>query len=628
MHQLLLGHLLLTLIAADSTDHLHKEPAIFQTIGEVATDTTTNLIIGRLDITPIQEQLSHIQNIMQYVAKAKRNLNGTDNRIIQKQIGAININLEHCLIRLQEIQQLDRVTPRQKRAAMVMAAALLTIGGALGMAFTNHHLSNSIDELEARQDQTIHYVDAAARQIQNSAWQVQRLNETVHDLVLHEMKYESRITKQQQYLRNYLQVEALISLSQYAVTQATQNIHAILDTWTEALHGQITIELFHPDLVRTTLRKMSNQANGPLRLAFDPTDLEAFYKLPCHTDIKHGKLRIVVPVPVYNIKETFSLYRHLAMPLFTTQGQEMVVRNPKDYLILNEEGTLHQELDQADLSTCLKVRQLYLCPQIRVLIKTATTSCLFALFQGHAANIRQKCPLAIPPPSKGMEFHQVGPETFLVLTRQIEKARITCHNGTTVEREYLPGTTTLTLPNGCRFSTADLYVSATRTGWIGQEVIITRPPTIPPMDLLALINHHQPHDPIQDNELKRMLTQWNVTTTQEPLPLADLTTAAIRAHQLVRTHTSVRYGVATLLVVVGMSLPIIGYAVYRWRHRQNRYPPAALQLHVTSSPDPVDRPRNPGDDTATRTQQPLLPGGNCSETAVSGNSGSQFPRIF
>jgi hypothetical protein len=162
---------------------------------------------------------------------------------------------------------------------MLMAAALLTIGGALGMTFTNHHLSNSIDELEARQDQTIHYVDAAARQIQNSARQVQRLNKTIHDLVLHEMRYESRITEQQQYLRNYLQVEALISLSQYAVTQATQNIHAILNTWTEALHGRITIELFHPDLVRTTLRKMSNQANGPLRLAFDPIDLEAFYRL-------------------------------------------------------------------------------------------------------------------------------------------------------------------------------------------------------------------------------------------------------------------------------------------------------------------------------------------------------------
>ncbi|XP_059092019.1 uncharacterized protein LOC131887430 [Tigriopus californicus] len=194
---------------------------------------------------------------------------------------------------------------------------------------------------------------------------------------------------------------------------------------------------------------------------FDSLDLEAFYKLPYLTDIKQGKLRIVVPVPAHNIKETFSLYRHLAMPIFTKQGQESVVRNPKDYLILNKESTLHQELNQADLSTCLKVRLLYLCPQIRVVVKTATTSCLFALFQGQATNIREKCPPAIPPPNSGMEFHQVGPETFLVLIRQVEKVQITCRNRTTIKREYLPGTTTLTLPNGCQFNTADLYVSAT-----------------------------------------------------------------------------------------------------------------------------------------------------------------------
>ncbi|XP_059097920.1 uncharacterized protein LOC131892161 [Tigriopus californicus] len=304
--------------------HMHneREPAIFHTIGEVATDTTAFFIIGRLDLDPIEDQLHHIQEILRYLKKATPSTEDSPDQVFTKQVQLIEVDTIECLSRIENLRNLNQSPARSERSALLVLAGLTALGGALGAILSHHQISTRIDALEVQRNSMLHYLDATSSQMEVNKHRIAHLNATITELVKHEIGFEKKIKTQQRKLQAYIQKEALLSLTQYAVTQATHNIYAILDTWTRALHGQITIDLFQPQLVREALKRMSSQTNGPLKLAFEPTDLEAFYKLHCNTDMRQGQLRVVVPIPVYNIKETFTVHRYLAMPISTTQGQE------------------------------------------------------------------------------------------------------------------------------------------------------------------------------------------------------------------------------------------------------------------------------------------------------------------
>lgn len=196
----------------------------------MATDTTASLIIGRLDLSPIVDQLHHIQSMLDHLSKARNESEEIHDPIISKQVSMIYVNTKEYLGKIREVRHLSHPSNRPRRTALLMAAGLVTLGGALGAVFTHHHNSKQRDELEAKHNDMLHYVDTAARRIRVNTEHIRQLNDTIEALVLQEMAFQDRAQQQQPRLQRFIQREALASLAQHVVTQATSNIHFILNT--------------------------------------------------------------------------------------------------------------------------------------------------------------------------------------------------------------------------------------------------------------------------------------------------------------------------------------------------------------------------------------------------------------
>lgn len=266
----------------------------------------------------------------------------------------------------------------------------------------------------------------------------------------------------------------------------------------------------------------------------------------------------------------------------TRQGHEIRINNSNHNLIANNEGTLNQKFDQAELNACIQIRQLYMCPQIRVLSKTSTiaTSCLYALYQSDMGRAQKRCIFELQPINWTVEFHQVETENFLVFSRHPRKAKLTCANGTTTEHSYSEGVTSLNLPNGCMMNTQDYYISSPRIGWVGPEVTIVNPPKTTPVNLLELINELRPNDRITKNTLQQLLTRKAEQLHHRPIPLTDLAQAAQQAHRHPTWHDHTAYvSIGSTTIAVFSVIGILAIFIVRRLRRVQPLLPRFSTVH-------------------------------------------------
>lgn len=133
-------------------------------------------------------------------------------------------------------------------------------------------------------------------------------------------------------------------------------------------------------------------------------------------------------------------------------------------------------------------------------------------------------------------------------------------------------------------NTKDIYISPTRTGWLGSETTIINPPKVPLINLLELINNEQPGTSIDKKDLQKSLTHLARNLKPNPVTLTQLAQAADGWHAPA-TYMSTTSILIIILLIVGTIILLI-------RRRRN--------IQRLSHKDvPIIRTRA----SATRTQQ-------------------------
>ena len=169
-----------------------------------------------------------------------------------------------------------------------------------------------------------------------------------------------------------------INLGFLQLSDLEDNIRNILTIVDNALNNKISTTMISPKQAKEELSKIQISGYEPVIKT-----LEEFYSLTSYATIEEEMLNVYISIPLINPSNKYELYQFVDAPL--TYNNMLVRLTPtKDLLAIGSKDNLYTELREADLTSCLTVGRLKLCPHIRLFQKSGRSddSCLFNLFIG------------------------------------------------------------------------------------------------------------------------------------------------------------------------------------------------------------------------------------------------------
>jgi len=562
---ILLGAMLLSLASS-------QHNIVFNQIGHLATDTTSYLLIGQLDLSSTINQTPLLTSVGEHIKEAFHQL--PDNRVtektlIQNQVRQLHDHLKEVGSQLADLKSLTHLNSTRERRSIMLVAGLAAIGTSLSSLWYNHHLTQRLDKLQDQQSDLLHYVDVATKQVQENRVRIDTLNSTLYQLVAHQLQYEAGVT---QSLQETIQIQRIIMTldSCYKALQDYERaIRNTIEIVSDSLQGKISLQLMHPSAVEAELHKIEKLLPEDLRLAFSPKDFGAFFSLPCLTSIRGTTLRIAIAIPVYNSKTTLRLYRHVQTPVISKDGLDILLQAENNVLAINEEQTLHSQFHDSELASCTQVHDIFLCPAHRVLKKANQLACLPLLFQGKTEEAINHCEHRLRV-SLRMEIVQVTTNTFLITATDNSNLQQSCEEpGKSRMIRIPPGYTKVQVPSGCSLSSEHYFVTPARNSTIGVDNWTISVPVLNMEAALSAFGQRYPDLNFGSEELKQVissLTKFSSTTTpneirrERPHLASDATSVTILSSAIISCLCA-----TTLAVCVGYL-----YCRFRCNQRQQQ----------------------------------------------------------
>jgi len=558
---IILGAILLSLTSG-------QHNIVFNQIGHLATDTTSYLLVGHLDLSDTINQAPLLTSVSKHVLEAFHQLPAdrvTERALIQGQGRLLHNHLQEVATQLKDLKSLTHTSLSRETRSIMLVAGLAAVGTSLSSLWFNHHLAQRLDKLQDQQSDLLHFIDVATKQIHDNRNRIDTLNSTVYQLVEHQILFEASVT---QSLHETIQIQRIImtldscyrALRDYE--DAVRNTIAIVS---DSLQGKISLHLMHPSAVEAELHKIEKLLPGDLKLTFRPNDFGAFFSLPCLTSIRGNTLRIAIAIPVYNAKTTLRLYRHVQTPVLSENGLDILLEAEHNILAINEEQTLHSQFHDSELATCTQVHDIFLCPAHRVLKKANQLACLSLLFQGQTEKAINHCEHRLRA-SLQMEIIQVTTNAFLITATNNSSLQQSCEEPSRSKVISIQsGFSKIEIPAGCSLSSESHFVTPARNSTIGMDSWTIRVPILNTDSAIEALGQKYPDLDFKSNDLKEIvstLTKFSSSTT--PSEVRRVQSAS--NFTLVATFTS-----AIISCVCAATLAVcVGYLYCRFRCRQHQ----------------------------------------------------------
>jgi len=507
------------MLLLSSTSGQHN--IVFNQIGHLATDTTSYLLVGQLDLSDTINQAPLLTSVGRHVLEAFHELPDdrvTERALIQNQGKLLHNHLQETAAQLDDLKSLTHISHSRETRSIMLVAGLTAIGTSLSSLWFNHHLSQRLDKLQDQQSDLLHYVDVATKQIHENRNRIDALNSSIYQLIEHQFLFEASVT---QSLYETIQIQRIIMTldSCYrALRDYEDAVRNTIEIVSDSLQGKISLHLMHPSAVEAELHKIEKLLPEDLKLAFSPNDFGAFFSLPCLTSIRGNTLRIAIAIPVYNAKTTLRLYRHVQTPVLSENGLDILLEAEHNVLAINEEQTLHSQFHDSELATCTQVHDIFLCPAHRVLEKANQLACLPLLFQGRTDDAIHHCEHRLRVSLK-MEIIQMTTNSFLITATDNSSLQQSCEEpGLAKVIGVQPGFTKIEVPAGCSLSSERHFVTPARNSTIGIDSWTISVPILDMDSALLALGQKYPDLDFNSDELKETistLTKFSSSTTPD-----------------------------------------------------------------------------------------------------------------
>ncbi|TRY78627.1 hypothetical protein TCAL_14438 [Tigriopus californicus] len=414
-------------------------------------------------------------------------------RYLQTQLCLIHDQIQttdhklHDLISLMEISGQPQPPQFRGRRSALLMAGLVAIGSTLSNLVYSCYLSTPIDGIQQQEDYLTHGLDILTRKTADNTRQLEILDKAVDILLKQHLGVRQQLDEEIHMHQVMMHVDATYrSLATY-----TQTLAEILTTITAALQGKVDTYLISPAQVRQELQQIKQRIPDNMKIAIEANHITDFYALPCHAKITSTTFHVAVPIPIFNVKETLDLYKHIPTPLVVDQGLEIFLSSHTRMLATNTENTLYLNLDASNIQACLNVGTLYLCPALQVQLKDNQPSCLHLLFRGLTEQAMHHCQHRVRL-TRSLELTLTESHSVLVTASEPRQIQQECQNHSLSKiLTVKPGQASINIPDGCSLASQEFNISPTRISTVHPLRTLVQVPHEPEVTLEHIIQSRQ-----------------------------------------------------------------------------------------------------------------------------------------
>ena len=346
-------------------------------------------------------------------------------------------------------------THRDKRQLISLAVGIAA--GLVTGAIANEFSADTADKVVQDSQEVISKtVEENIIQIHDHDKDIRQLNITLVALI-NEFKEEFKETKRNQFETSILRVSFATLINSMELNKKSRAVR-------RATHGELDPESFSRRKLRGALEELNAIAvsKGFEAISQDTDDLAKFpstYLIDSRTETIH----LITHIPLYHPGEKMKLHKYLNIPMaFNTSHPNespihLEISPPTKLLAISHDGTTYIELQEDEMDTCKIQDGNYFCP-ILGKFKKQRRSCITALYNNQADDIKNNCPVMVVRPESKME--RLNKETWILVEPEETQIIISCHEEE--HRSKIKGSYILNLPEGCAANTDSMTLMAPR----------------------------------------------------------------------------------------------------------------------------------------------------------------------
>lgn len=229
--------------------------------------------------------------------------------------------------------------------------------------------------------------------------------------------------------------------------QLRHRIQAATHAIQAALQGRFSIDYLDPKSVGRLFRDVQKHAK----------DLQCELLIEHHVDLfqvetsllfdgKDGHL--ILHLPMAPKEGQLRLFRLHPFPLPLFDDQYLIPDVKNDVIAISStDERLNIQMAAAELLSCHRMGQLFLCDNFGVLSRRFNQTCLGALYFSLFSEAEKLCRFRVVPAEE--QVYQVHKGEFVVYSPNPTTVNIRCRNGTASEKHLRKGTQRFTLSKGC-----------------------------------------------------------------------------------------------------------------------------------------------------------------------------------
>lgn len=480
-------------------------PITFQRVGTVVTSVTDFLLVGNVDLEPLEDELAAVEQTTAWLMNATTNVSSVhpaERKVIKAQIALLKREIVDILFRVRQLQfMFQPQESRTKRSVLLALGASAIIGASIGSLLHSSYMEDRLDAVESGQADMIKYVDLTTQLAADNQHRIDLINKTLHHLVIHEIAMTKFVTGEVDRLRDGEKILLAIDTCQSSILHLHNAVDRLIQIYSMALRGHISTELITPTQAKWELSYIQRNLPQGMRPAVSAKEVTNFFKLNCHLVSRGNRIQIVVAIPVFAFDQEFSLYKYLGGPIPLEDGISMKIAGQTSFLVINKPNTLHAELTAEQVQMCTRINNLFLCPHARILSKDNKPSCLYLLFKGRVSDAKVSCEHRFHIAGV-LEFSQVTETDFVATAASPQTITRHCGQNVTGYTFQIPkGITYLKLQPGCSLTGQGCFITPGHNSSITTEQFLVNTGSHLPIKAYELLQEHYPEVKMEHQEL-------------------------------------------------------------------------------------------------------------------------------
>jgi hypothetical protein len=240
-----------------------------------------------------------------------------------------------------------------------------------------------------------------------------------------------------------------------------------------AMHQRFAIDYLNPAELQTLFRRLEAKANEAgcdllIKYHSDLFQVESSLLFDSHD----GHILIHVPMAPRNTLLRLFRLHPFPLPMFDTHHLMLDVKN--DMLGISSTDTKYNiQLSSADLTSCHRINQVFMCDSFGVMSRRFNDTCLGALYMQKFGVVKDLCKFKVVPMSE--QVYQVKKGLFLVYAPEPRNADLVCRNTshpeTHLELHLAKGTQQIRIPSGCQAHFAEHLATSDYSIRLDSEIV-------------------------------------------------------------------------------------------------------------------------------------------------------------